>query len=1013
MAKKVLKITGIILGVLIILAFALPFFFKDKIVALVKSEVNNTLNAKVDFSDASLSFFRHFPRVSLSLENLYIAGTENFAKDTLLQAKEIDVAVNLWSVISGETIKIHSVTLESPSIHAIVNKEGLANWDIVKPDSSATETSSDTASAFHVALQKYSISNGTIRYDDVPGNMYASIVNLNHSGSGDFTQDIFTLSTKTAADAVNFSYEGVPYLNSTRTTINADFEIDNKQSLYKFNTEEVKLNDMQLNTKGSFQLLNDSTYRMDINFKTPENSFKSLLSLIPAIYAKEFDKIKTSGTAAFEGMVKGDYSPQQLPAFKVQLNVKDGFFQYPDLPKPVKNIQIDALVENPDGVPDHTAINISKGHIEMENEPFDFKLIFKNPETIKYIDAVAKGKLDLSKLTQLVKLEEGTRLGGIVNADVYAKGNMSALETQRGPFTAGGFLDIAGLLFASKDIPQPIQNGNMRINIVNTGGVADQTSIDIPSGHIEFGKDPLDFSLKLQKPMSDIVFDGTAKGRFNLESVKQLVTLEPGTAISGIIDGDLRFKGSNKLIEEKKYDQIGIAGVVKVNNLVYTDKDYPDGVKLNNTMATMNNDLITLNSLEGVFKKINFSANGQLQNAIGYAMSDEALTGKLNVKAGKVNLNDLMGTDTATAAATTESAAGSAPFLVPGKINFALNADVDQVQYDKVVYKNVRGNLLLKDETVTLQNLQTEALDGSIAFNGTYSTKLNKTQPDMNLTYSIKDIDIQKAFLSFNTVQKLMPIAQFLGGKLSSDLKLSGKLGGDMMPMLSSLTGNGNLLLLEGVLQKFQPLEKLATALNIGELKTISVKDIKNYIEFANGRVLVKPFTVKVKDIEMEIGGTHGIDQTLDYVINMKVPRAKLGSQGNALVNNLVTQANNKGIPVAVSDMVNLHVGMKGSMTNPSIQYNLKEALGDGANQFKDQAKAFVQSKVDSAKTALKDTAQAIKKELIQNAKNELLKKIPGAPKDTKDTTEAKSTTPVKKAEETIKGIKDLFKKKS
>ncbi|MEJ0105734.1 MAG: hypothetical protein WDO19_25645 [Bacteroidota bacterium] len=88
---------------------------------------------------------------------------------------------------------------------------------------------------------------------------------------------------------------------------------------------------------------------------------------------------------------------------------------------------------------DNTVVDISKGHIEMDNEPFDFRLLFKNPETSKYIDAVAKGKIDLANIQNFVKLEGNTKLGGLVSADVFAKGNLSAIQQQQGPFTAGGF----------------------------------------------------------------------------------------------------------------------------------------------------------------------------------------------------------------------------------------------------------------------------------------------------------------------------------------------------------------------------------------------------------------------------------------------------------------------------------------------------------------------------------------------------------------------------------------------
>src|SRR5690606_22359696 len=145
-----------------------------------------------------------------------------------------------------------------------------------------------------------------------------------------------------------------------------------------------------------------------------------------------------------------------------------GSFKYPDLPMPVNNIQVFANVKNRDGQPDNLEITIEKGHLEVDKEPFDFRLIFKNPETVQYIDAALNGKLDLSQVMQFIKLDEGTSLAGLIHADIQAKGNMKDLEQKSGPFTAAGFLNINQLQFASKDFPQPIRNGDLKINIENS-----------------------------------------------------------------------------------------------------------------------------------------------------------------------------------------------------------------------------------------------------------------------------------------------------------------------------------------------------------------------------------------------------------------------------------------------------------------------------------------------------------------------------------------------------------------
>ena len=75
--KKALKITGIALLVLIAFAFAIPILFKGKILTLVKSGINKNVNATVEFNDLSLSIFRHFPKLSVAVQNVSVTGSAN------------------------------------------------------------------------------------------------------------------------------------------------------------------------------------------------------------------------------------------------------------------------------------------------------------------------------------------------------------------------------------------------------------------------------------------------------------------------------------------------------------------------------------------------------------------------------------------------------------------------------------------------------------------------------------------------------------------------------------------------------------------------------------------------------------------------------------------------------------------------------------------------------------------------------------------------------------------------
>lgn len=885
MIRKILKRLGLFLLILIGVALAAPFIFKNKIIALVKKEINNNLNAKVDFKNVNISFFRSFPKVAVGLDDLQVLGIDGFALDTLLSAKRLDASVDIMSIIRGKDMNIYSVVAQSPRVHAIINKTGLANWDIMKQDTAAA---SGEGTAFKMQLQRYAINNAYISYIDETGGISSEISNLNHQGSGDFTSDLFTLKTTTLADEVTVIYGGIPYLSKVKMIANADINVDNKKNEYGFNTDEISVNDLKVSVKGRLTNLADKGYNMDIQFKSPSTDFKNILSLVPAVYQHDFNKIKTSGTALFSGFIKGVYNETQFPGYHLDLQVKDGFFQYPDLPRPLQQINFTVKIDNPNGQTDNTVIDIEKAHFEMDKEPFDFRLLVVKPASSMFIDAAAKGKLNLSKISQFIKLEKGTTLSGLLNADVNVKGN-----------------------------------------------VAD--------------------------------------------------------------------------IEQQHYDKFSAGGTVSLSDFLYVAKDYPTGIKINNLLTTFSPAKVDISNLSGQYLGSNFIGNGQVNNLLSYVLNNKSMNALVNISADKINLNDWMGVSTDTA--TTGAAA--APFIVPGNLDVVLNTKVDNLHYDKLDIQGLSGTLKINDETVSISNVKGNALDGTIMVNGLYSTKVSKTKPDIVLNYDVAAVDVQKTFFAFNTVQKLMPIGKFIAGKLTSHLTLNGRLGDNMMPEMNSLTGDGSLLLIEGFLSKFAPLDKIATTLNVKALEQISVRDVKNYFEFSNGKMLVKPFNVKVNGIEMEIGGMQGLDQSLSYLINMKLPRALMGDKGNQLVNNLVSQVNSKGVPLKVGDVVNLNLQLGGYLTSPTVKTDLKQGAENLADQLKQQATDFAKAKIDSTRqavtSAVKDTIASVKKQAINAAKEELTRKLLGDKSGTPDS--AKTKPDVK---ESAKGlINNLFKKKA
>ena len=507
--KKVIKWIGIIFGILLLILILIPFLFKDKIISKVKTEANNSINAKIDFGNFNLSLLRSFPNLSIDIEKLSIINMAPFEGDTLIYAGDLNLTVDIMSVISGSEIKIKKINLTDPVMYFLVNKDGKANWDITKPSVSSKEDGKP--SAFKATLNKYAISNGRIVYDDKTMPFTLLLEGLNHTGTGDFTQDLFILSTKTDIKSADMSFGGVNYFSHANTTIDADLDMDMKNMKFTFKENKILLNELNLGING-WVAMPDTNIDMDLKFSAAKSDFKNFISIIPAIYSADFKDIKSSGKMGFDGFIKGRYNGKSMPGFGINLTIDNGMFQYPSLPSAVKNVFVDLKINNPDGLPDHTFINLSRLHVEMNGDPFDAKLILKTPVSDPDIDAFLKGKIDLSGIRKFIPLDKGTTLSGIITADVSAKGRMSSVEQKKyDEFNASGNFGIKGMNYTSKDSKTPVIIDVLQLSF-------NPQTVALNSFIAKVGKSDFNASGSLENFLSYVLKNETLKGSINLNS---------------------------------------------------------------------------------------------------------------------------------------------------------------------------------------------------------------------------------------------------------------------------------------------------------------------------------------------------------------------------------------------------------------------------------------------------------------------------------------------------------------
>ena len=517
--KRILKWSGITILLLLILIVAAPFIFKDKIVQIVKEEANKNLNAKVDFGEFDLTLFSSFPDFRFKIQKVSVINIEPFKGDTLAYIKELSFDLNIKSVISGDKYQINSLIIDEPKINAIVMADGKANWDIAKAstDTAAVEPADTSATKFALKLKSLQIKHANITYNDMQGNMSAALKDMNYTLSGDFTQDNFILSNLLEIAELSYNMGGVGYLTKAKTRFKADLNMDMPNMKFTFKENEFDLNELALTFDGFVSMPKDDI-GMDLKFAAKQTEFKSILSLIPSVYSKDFASVKTEGKLKLDGMAKGtmhtsaDGKSDTYPSFEVNLGIADAMFKYPSLPKSVNNINIDVHLENKKDYLDATVIDVNKFHLEMAGNPINMWAHVKTPISDPDLAAEIKGVINLASVKEFVPMEAGDEMSGVVTADIAAAGRMSSIDKKEyDKFKMSGSLAIDKMNYKTTALPYVVMLNAMKLNFTNQ-------FVELAAFDALMGKSDVKASGKIDNFMQYIFKDSLIVGHFNVQS---------------------------------------------------------------------------------------------------------------------------------------------------------------------------------------------------------------------------------------------------------------------------------------------------------------------------------------------------------------------------------------------------------------------------------------------------------------------------------------------------------------
>lgn len=658
----------------------------------------------------------------------------------------------------------------------------------------------------------------------------------------------------------------------------------------------------------------------------------------------------------------GDLAEVKSVLDAAALSFNDGSMQYLKEVKVAADIDVDAdLAKNSYVLKENTlALNDLVLHADGEVLLVDSLTTFMD---LSFSAEQSNFKNLLSLIpAEYLKDYAGLQASGDFTFNGTAKGELSDVLTPS--FDLNLKVNQGSLQYP--DLPSAIKNINLDASLTNTGSSLKNTNLNIPKASFNVLNEDIVMRLNALDVLGDPNLDLEVKGAVNLKRVPEFYPLEGYSQLDGNLVADILFKGRLSDVEKEAYESLDFSGNLVVDNFIAEGEDLPMLLKAKKINLDFSPQKANLVLAEGQLGASDFSAEGSLENLVNYVFSDGTLKGNLNLVSNTLNLDKLLGSEEET---SEENTAESTTTKIPANIDFTAGLKANKVLYDGLELNQVLGTLTIKDEQLNLNNLSANLLGGSAKISGSYNTK-NGDKPELDFSYDIQKFDIQQTFNYLNSVQALAPMAKYLNGTFSTDMSLSSFLNNDLSIDLTALTGLGTVKIPYASFNELPMFQKISETIKIPAFNKPALNNAWTILKFEDGKVNVEPFEVKMQDITMNIAGSNGFDQTIDYLVRLNVPSDKFGGAAS-IANDFLAKQKIPLLNLSVPQSLNFDLNVSGLMSSPVVKI-VKVSANNSSSSVKDQVKDAVIDQIDKAKEDLQNKAQQEADKAKQQAQEEL-----------------------------------------
>lgn len=613
-ALKALKISAISIAAILLLLFLLPILFPTTVSNKIKTWTNNSITGDLNFSKARLSFFNHFPSLTLTLYDFSLKGAAPFQADTLISANEVALGINLSSVFSN-SINIDEIFLTKGNIQVLIDTAGHPNYNVYQAAPSSPSAQPDSGSA-SMKIARIQLDHCNLIYNDQSLPMYIQAREVNYLGKGDLSKAQFDLHSKISIGTFDLSYANTQYILSKKLNGELITKINTNSLDFIFEKNDLKINELPVRLNGAFGFLKNG-YKMDFRLSSMESELHAIFGALPPEYAKWAEHVNINGTADVNASLIGQYLAESntMPDLTFNMKVRNGTIANDKAPAQVKNLYLNFQSKLAQLNTDSLYINVDSIFFNIDKDYFSSVIRIKGLKTPD-IHVKMNTDIDLDKWNKAVGLKSMAlkgRLQAHLQADGrYAKGvvytglrkHADTVITSIPAFDFKATLRNGYFKFAS--LPEAVNNISFNVQASCPDNNYAHTHFNISDINASMLSNYIKGYFRLDNAQQPLI-DGKLETVLHMGDLKKVYPMD-SLDMTGDLAVNVVTKGT--YLPAKRLFPVTTARLTMNNGTVQT-KYYPQPLEKINIDAAIVNTTGTMRSLKVDLKPVSFEFEGQ------------------------------------------------------------------------------------------------------------------------------------------------------------------------------------------------------------------------------------------------------------------------------------------------------------------------------------------------------------------------------------------------------------------